>query len=78
MPFYSASGGILEFYVLIQGGKNSPAALHRKKTAQYAEFSQDEMAFMFDDSLLGTPGTEQDHLQLIEQFLKNCVGTARF
>jgi hypothetical protein len=73
VPFYSAQGGILEFRVVIQGGKNSPAALHRAKTRQYAAFSPDEFAFMFDDSLLGTSGPEGDHLRLIDQFLANCV-----
>lgn len=33
VPFYSAQGGILEFRVVIQGGKNSPAALHREDAA---------------------------------------------
>ncbi len=74
VPFYSARGGIKEFRVVIQGGRNSPGALHRKKTEQYAEFSQDELSFMFDDALLGTPGSESDHLVLIDRFLGNCVG----
>ncbi len=73
VPFYSAQGGILEFRVVIQGGRNSPSALHRAKTRQYAAFSPDEFAFMFDDSLLGTSGSEDDHLQLIDQFLANCI-----
>ena len=59
--------------MVIQGGKNSPAALHRAKTRQYAAFLPDEFAFMFDDSLLGTAGSEEDHMRLVDQFLKNCV-----
>lgn len=78
VPFYSAHGGVREFRVVIQGGKNSPAALHRFKAKQYAEFSADELAYMFDDSLLGTPGGsdgdhEAAHLELLERFLANCV-----
>jgi hypothetical protein len=73
VPFYSAEGGVLEFRVVIQGGKNSPAALHRAKTKQYRDFDNDELAFMFDDTLLGTPGDEEEHLALVEQFLANCV-----
>ena len=74
VPFYSAEGGVLEFRVVIQGGKNSPAALHRAKTKQYRDFAHDKLAFMFDDTLLGTPGNEEkEHLVLIEQFLANCV-----
>jgi hypothetical protein len=74
VPFYSARGGVLEFLVMIQGGRNSPGALHRAKTRQYQTFSPEELAFMFDDSLLGTAGpTETEHLKLIERFLANCV-----
>ncbi len=73
VPFYSARGGIKEFRVMIQGGKNSPAALHRKKTGQYQDFSPEAVAFMFDDTLLGTPKGEMEHLKLVEQFLANCV-----
>jgi hypothetical protein len=73
VPFYSAEGGILEFRVVIQGGKNSPAALHRAKAKQYQSFSPEELAFMFDDTLLGTEGKEDLHLDLIERFLANCV-----
>ncbi len=74
VAFYSVDGGIKEFRVVIQGGRNSPGALHRAKERQYTPyFSQDELAYMFDDSLLGSPGAEQAHLQLIERFLANCV-----
>jgi hypothetical protein len=59
--------------VVIQGGKNSPGALHRAKTRQYQDFSPDELAFMFDDSLLGSAGSESEHLKLIDQFLGNCI-----
>ncbi len=74
VPFYSAEGGVLEFRVVIQGGKNSPGALHRAKTRQYTSMSPDKFAFLFDDSLLGTsdPG-EDEHLRLIDQFLQICV-----
>ncbi len=59
---------------MIQGGKNSLAALHRFKTKQFAEFSPDEVAFMFDDSLLGIVGSSEDtHLDLVERFLMNCI-----
>jgi hypothetical protein len=73
VPFYSAEGGIREFRVVIQGGKNSPAALHRFKAKQYQTFSPDELAFMFDDTLLGTDGAEERHLDLLERFLANCA-----
>ncbi len=59
---------------MTQGGMNSPPALHRFKSKQFREFSPDELAFMFDDSLLGTEGpSKTKHLDLIEQFLKNCI-----
>ncbi|MEZ0274114.1 MAG: reverse transcriptase domain-containing protein, partial [Roseimicrobium sp.] len=73
VPFYSAEGGIREFRVVIQGGKNSPAVLHHFKAKQYQEFSPDELAFMFDDTLLGTDGAEEKHLDLLERFLANCA-----
>jgi hypothetical protein len=73
VPFYSAEGGIKEFRVMIQGGQNSPASLHRAKTKQYQEFAHDRLAFMFDDTLLGTSGEETEHLELVDHFLANCV-----
>jgi hypothetical protein len=74
VPFYSARGGVKEFRVMIQGGMNSPGALHRAKDKQYKEFAPEELAFMFDDSLLGTASDLEDvHLDLIERFLANCV-----
>ena len=78
-PFYSATGGIREFLVMTQGGKNSPAALHRAKTAQYADFDPDQLAFLFDDVLLASGGklgsveAQRQHLELINRFLANCV-----
>ncbi len=74
VPFYSAHGGVREFRVVIQGGKNSPAALHRFKAKQYSAFAADELAFMFDDTLLGTNSEDEDaHLELLDRFLATCV-----
>ncbi len=74
VPFYSAHGGVREFRVVIQGGKNSPAALHRFKAKQYSAFAADELAFMFDDTLLGTSTeSEEAHLALLDRFLATCV-----
>ncbi len=74
VPFYSAYGGIREFRVVVQGGMNSPAALHRFKAKQYSAFSPNELAYMFDDTLLGTSSDSEDvHLALLDQFLTKIV-----
>jgi hypothetical protein len=43
VPFYGARGDILEFRVMTQGGCNSPPALQRFKTVQYAKFPPTEL-----------------------------------
>ena len=74
VPFYGARGNILEFRVAVQGSRNSPSAQHRLKTDQYAAFAPEELAFLFDDTLLGTPTEDENrHLALLDRFLATCV-----
>jgi hypothetical protein len=58
---------------MIQGGRNSPGGIALGQDAAVPKVLP-ELAFMFDDSLLGTSGpTETEHLKLIERILANCV-----
>ena len=69
-PFYGPDGDIYEFVVMPQGAKNSPAELHRRKQRQFAAFNPKELAYMFDDTILGSD--LGGHLELVRRFLHSC------
>lgn len=57
-----------------QGIKQAPAVLHQHKDLQYMEFSNNEVNYLFDDTLLMSE-EEAEHISLIGRFL-SCVRRA--